>query len=118
MKVYSSPLPAPAFNFDTWRKDEDDYIEILRGWLRDHGYKHRLTGKVVRFPVADGYAQYMVMDGRSMVHLPLLDAYQIPDAHARGLRVRDIDALLAADRRMAELFGKSKHAKSGDGRRA
>jgi len=56
----------------------------LLTWLQSNGYKGKLTGEVVRFSVADGYAEYMVADkGRScdLIHLPYWDAYQLPYAH-------------------------------------
>lgn len=77
-------------------KAEADYIERLATWLRSTR-QGELVGKVVRFPAADSYAQYMVASEKPLhlVHLPIGDAWQIPAAHARGLRLSDIRALLA-----------------------
>jgi hypothetical protein len=47
--------------------------------------------RVMSFPVADGKACYFVKSEKPLVlqHIPLGDAYQIPDAHLRGLRPAD-----------------------------
>ena len=47
---------------------------------------------IVRFPVADGFAVYRVVDDNPLTlqHIPIGDRYQIPDAHIRGLREEDI----------------------------
>lgn len=52
---------------------------------------------VVRFPRADGYAIYRVVeldgpDGEPLLqHVPFGDAYRLPAAHVRGLRKEDIE---------------------------
>jgi hypothetical protein len=102
--VFAPPASIPAPDFSDFivegRYDREadkqatgKYLAALRTWLKDHGYKHRLTGKLVAFPVADGCAQYMIINGTRIMYLPLGDAWQIPDAHARGLRATDLAAL-------------------------
>jgi len=52
---------------------------------------------VIRFPQADGYAMYRVVeleddDGEPVLqHIPIGDAYRIPAAHIRGLRTEDVE---------------------------
>lgn len=113
MKVYSTPVPAPEFEESMvdgrYSHEKDDevterYIAQVKTWLTDHGYHHKLTGEVVRFPIADGYAQYMVANATTLIWLPLGDAWQIPDAHARGLRISDIKAEIDRARKFRELF--------------
>lgn len=96
--VYRCPVPEPEwseyevagkFSHDKMAEVDAAYIARCKQWLNDNGFKHKLTGEIIRFPVADGYAQYMVMDGTKIMHLPLMDAYSIPAAHARGLRVAE-----------------------------
>jgi len=64
------------------------------------------AGEELNFPMGDGYAQYILLDYRQMVFLNVMDAYQISDAHARGLRKADVVNLILADRAMAEHFAK------------
>ncbi len=88
MKVYNVPkeVPAPTVDFKNWDmekhiKDEDNHIRALTQWLRKNGYTGKNTGKVVRFQVADGYAQYMLAEGRKsvLIHLPYGDAWNYQD---------------------------------------
>lgn len=94
MKCYSVPEGVPAYEFSLtdWQKTDKDYIEAVAAKLREMGYTGEHTGKLYREPVADGNAVYMVMHGRTLalVHLPIGDAWQIPEAHMRGLRKADI----------------------------
>jgi hypothetical protein len=52
-----------------------------------------LVGRVVKFQVADGYAEYMVACQKplQLLHIGTGDYYQIPAAHMRGLIVEDIE---------------------------
>jgi hypothetical protein len=101
MKVYATPkdITPPAFEDamvdGKYSMEKDDeltqrYFEELRAWLKRNNCTHRKAGLIVRFPVADGCAQYMIMNATSMIWLPLGDAWQIPDAHARGLRISEL----------------------------
>jgi hypothetical protein len=115
MKSYSVPEGVKIPDFDDYLVDgrysmtKDDevtgkFLTDLAETLRGMGYTGNLTGKVVYFPVADGAAQYMVAQGRKtiLIHLPLHDAWHIPAAHMRGLRVADIKRLATAP----SLFGR------------
>jgi len=116
MKTFSSPIPAPPFNvratYAQARAEEADYIAAVATALRGMGWVGPLTGEVVRFPIADGYALYMVAEpppktrgaAMSLVHLPLGDAWAIPAAHARGLRKADIVKMVAQRRSIEKLF--------------
>src|SRR3990172_1715372 len=101
--VYSPPkgFEAPAITMEDyrdqrWEAIEAEYIERLAACARDVQCSEPdpIIGKVVRFPYADGYAQYLVWSVRplQLVHLDLGDGWAIPDAHARGLRLTDIRA--------------------------
>ena len=88
MMVYALPLGCPApqvdyTNFDLNRvtNDERRHRLALQAHLINLGYTGKNTGKIVNFPVADGYAQYMIMEhGKTfaLVHLPYGDAYKFP----------------------------------------
>ncbi len=84
------------------------FVERLQQWCVTNGSGAKdLLGEIVRFPVGDGAAEYMVYKTKplSLIHLPLHDSWQIPEAHARGLRVADIRGQVQADKRMAKLLG-------------
>jgi hypothetical protein len=46
-----------------WEKRDQDYIERLAAWVKETSKSSDpIIGKIVRFGVADGYAQYMVLN--------------------------------------------------------
>jgi hypothetical protein len=51
---------------------------------------------VISFPVGDGKAYYHVKSERPLVlqHIPCAGAYQISDAHMRGLTLDDVKQLM------------------------
>lgn len=86
MKVYSTPIPAPAYNwkagFNELIAREKAHKKQVAQWLRDNGYTGPHTGRVIGFGVGDGTAQYMIGDkgkGGILIHLPYGDAYQYRD---------------------------------------
>jgi hypothetical protein len=62
----------------------------------------------VRFPVADGYAFYAVISRKPLTlqFIPYQDAWEIPDAYVRGLRLQDVDNLLNRESVIKGLFSK------------
>ena len=112
-KVFRAPIEPPAFNYATWREDGDRYIKELRALARKNARgSNLLVGEVIRFQVADGYAQYMVwsVSPLNLVHIDLMDGYRIPDAHARGLRLADVKAMVERDKAIAALFAEKEKA--------
>jgi hypothetical protein len=88
MKVYSVPEAVPFAEPDyktyDWKAEqarEERHMADLKKHLVEMGYKGKHTGKIVRFGVADGSAQYMLADGKGvygpsfLIHLPYGDAY-------------------------------------------
>lgn len=98
--------------YDMKKDDElrEKFIGDLREWLRIHepefGHDDAI-GCVVRFPIADGSAEYMVkrMKPVELLWLPLGDAWQIPEAHERGLRASDVRQLVDTARAYSNMFG-------------
>ena len=98
MKVFALPaeVPAPTVdyrNFDLNRvtNDERRHRLALQAHLHKLGYTGKNTGKTVGFPVADGYAQYMIAEAGktfALIHLPYGDAYQFQ--YANRLTKRDV----------------------------
>lgn len=114
-KVYSCPESVQFSghsyqNFDL--KAEEAKItahkEQLKKWLLDQGYNGEYTGEVIKFNVADGYAQYMVGDkgtngrGFILIHLPYWDAYQFN--YVGKLSKADIVYNIKTQRKMDEFF--------------
>lgn len=98
------------FDLDTCNKVEADFIESLRTWVKANRVgAGDLMGQLVHYPVADGSATYMVVGTNpcALMHIPLGDAWQIPEAHMRGLRTQDIRADVQRAQRIAALFAKS-----------
>ena len=54
----------------------EEFVATLRSWLAKAGYVGEGVGEVFRFPLAGGYATYMVaqVDPPMVIHLPLGDA--------------------------------------------
>ena len=64
-------------------KDSERYIKELTNHIKDMGYKGKNVGEIIRFAVADGYAEYMVLSMKplKLIHLPLMDTYEFPYVH-------------------------------------
>ena len=60
-----------------YRKAEEKFVDDLRNFVIQRK-KGKYIGKVVKFPVADGYARYMVASVKplELVWMPLDDEYQ------------------------------------------
>ena len=95
MNIYAVPpqVPAPTMSFSDFAdtgayveaidKAETQHKDDLKQWLNANGWSGKHTGRIVKFGIADGYAQYMIAQsgrgtGRStmLIHLPYGDAYQ------------------------------------------
>lgn len=65
-----------------------------------------LVGKLVRFQIADGYAEYMVASQKplQLIYLDIGDGYQIPNPHMRGLNVADIRELVEREEALTKMF--------------
>lgn len=102
--AYLSPIDPPRFNTETWRQDEDNYIEKCRAICRENG-DHPLLGEVIKWGRADGYAMYMVYNVKpfQLIHLPLGDAYQVEDALIRGLRLKDVQEMIDYEKMIQEI---------------
>ena len=108
-EIYSAPkevrLPKLDFsNMQDYNKDCNRYISDLVKHIKDMGYKGKNVGEIVKFSVADGYAEYMVLSMKPMrlVHIPLGDAYEFQYAHL--MTAKEINQKLDAQNRLAQLF--------------
>ena len=96
----------PKFDMQAYDHAQDQYVRKLAEYARRHTPGNDLVGEVVRFGVADGYARYMVWKTKplQLIHLGLGDSYSIPEAHARGLRLKDIKEMINTERTIRNLF--------------
>jgi hypothetical protein len=83
---------------------EEAWIKKLREWCIKNG-SGQFAGEIVRYGVADGYAQYMVYKMRplSLIHLPTRDGYHFD--YADRWNATDIKQMVARQKAMAKLFG-------------
>ena len=97
-------FPQP-YNHEEYQKNEDKYIVDLKKELKSMGYKGKNFGEILKFQVADGYAEYMVVSMRplKLMHLPLGDAYSFGYAHL--LTSKEVNEQIKRQKALLELFG-------------
>lgn len=79
------------------------------GWEDHHRRQERLLeevrgrGTVLQFPVADGYAMYLVVSEKPLTlqHVPFCDGYQVSAATIRGVTMREVEQQRERDRQDA-----------------
>lgn len=91
---YAPPehLTPPAFdpqNHAQYNEQCDAFEKSVSDWCRAESNCPD-AGKIISFPIADGKARYAIYNYRTLIHLATGDAYDIPDAHMRGLKKDDI----------------------------
>lgn len=81
---FKNTVPDIFQNQDKYQELEDKWLEDLQAWIKKNFRGGKYIGRTIRFGVADGSAQYMVMKlgaKPELIHLPLMDAYQFEYAH-------------------------------------
>lgn len=112
-KAYSPPknIPVPLWDFNCSVEEnfekEQSFIKVLKDYCHDKGSKSKYTGKILRWGVADGYAQYMVFSLKPLVliHLPIGDAWHMDACLLRNLKMKDVKELIDSQERLAKFFG-------------
>ena len=106
--IYEVPdsIKVPLFNWNDLDKYEDEVSKFyynLRTYLLDNE-NTKNVGKVIKFPVADGCAEYMVasMKPLTLIHLPLMDKWEFQYAHL--LTPKEVNQKIESDEAMAKLF--------------
>lgn len=108
--IYKTPteIKVPEINFEniTSNKYEEEcnaYIQALKDFVtkRKSG---KNVGEIIQFPVADGYAQYMVASMRplELIHIPLWDGYVFQ--YAKNLTPKDVQEQIDNAKALAKLF--------------
>jgi hypothetical protein len=115
MKVYALPkelaFDDPDFrNYDAdkERDRETEHLAKVKDWLIKNGYTGKYTGEELAEPHADGYARYLLADGRKsyLIHLPYGDAWDNPNV--RYLPKREVIKRIEARKRINALFAEKR----------
>lgn len=107
-KIFSAPStikkPVMDFtNFEAYKADNERFVNELKEVLLKRK-KGKNVGEIIRFPVADGYAEYMVASMRplELVHLPLYDAWHFE--YVDRLTAADVKAKITQQKNLQKLF--------------
>lgn len=110
LKVYAPPkeITPPSWasykDVQLYNKAEENYTNSIIDFCKKYGKgKHR--GDVVRFPVADGYAVYVIYSESPMelIHDESGDAYQY--MYVERLTKKDILQLAESYNKLKKMFG-------------
>lgn len=109
MAKVTDQLQGPSFQpLNTYNQRVQDWIEDLAIEYGD-GIQ-TLQGEVIKFPVADGYARYIVtfIDDATgeieLAHLAMDDTYQVPDYQLLGIDYGVLEQLVARERALRAMF--------------
>lgn len=115
-EIFNAPgevkLPPTVFqDYKNWEKNENDYIERLKTYLKNDGYTGKNVGEIIRFPVCDGYALYMVLSMRPLrlIHLELGDCWSFQYDYL--LTAKEVNQKIDGMKRMDELFRRNAESK-------
>jgi hypothetical protein len=107
-KVLSAPAevgdtPRLDLASDAYLKAENEYIDKVIAWAKMNG-RGDCTGEEIMFPVADGFARYIVLSIRpvQLIHLAVGDAWQFQ--YVERLTAKDVKSQVAHTRMRNRLF--------------
>lgn len=108
-KIYKAPdtIKKPTYNFGDGYKvmqaEEKRYEEEVRAWCRKEG-GGKLSGEIISFPHADGYALYMVFALRplELIHLEIGDEWQ--SQFAELMTAKKVKEMVESKKAMEKLF--------------
>lgn len=115
VKIYSAPkgirepqIDYVNFTHKQMEQEETRYINEVKQYIINSGYKGKNVGAIIQFPVADGYAQYMVVSMKplQLMHLPLGDAWHYQ--YVNRLTASDIKKQIDSSKAMSKLFSSKK----------
>jgi len=108
-KIYNVPkeVKVPEFNFATIKEYDADlkkFKDELKDWCVKRNPNQECVGEIIKFPVADGYAEYMVAAVKpvQLIHLPIWDAWHFQ--YAGRLTKKDVVEKVAQQQALAKLF--------------
>lgn len=99
------PLEGEKYYPDTMNR-QDTMLRKLQE-VSDNLPEGEVVGALLYFPVADGNAIYRVEKASplTLAHVPAGDAWHIPEAHLRGIRLEDVKRQLASAKKIKRMFG-------------
>jgi hypothetical protein len=110
-KIFSPPseIIIPTLDWKDipkYKAECEKYIQDLKDYFKRYAPDVEEIGEIVKFPVADGYALYMVatLKPLELVHIPTWDAYEFQ--YANRLTKKDILLQIKRDRDLQKLFPK------------
>lgn len=86
---------------------EEEQAELDKIWNKSLALPaDQILEGVLRFPVADGYAFYVVTKEKPLTvqWVPFGDQWSAPDPLIRGLNRNDVEQMLHRERKLKELF--------------
>ncbi len=91
------------YNWEEMDRLEKEAVENAREKLSCDEF----VGEIIRFQIADGYAQYLIKSKSplQLIHLGFGDSYQALPATIRGLNKSDIKEMLRRSKALAKMFG-------------
>lgn len=112
MKVYDLPegieYKPDYMNYDhkVEEQRQEEVTAKTKAWLLQNGFNGPNSGKTVSFGVADGYAIYMLAEGRKsfLIHLPFVDGYHYRDVEF--LPKREILRRIKQEEGLKAIFGR------------
>jgi hypothetical protein len=111
-KIFNPPssIIQPEFdwkNIDAFYSAQEKYISDLKDFCLKRK-KGKDVGEVIKFQVADGYAEYMIASLRplELIHIPVADAYKFP--YIERLTEADIVQKLDFQNKLKKLFNSNK----------
>jgi hypothetical protein len=109
IKVWAPPqdIPVPEFSpaesWDKYNERVKTFINRVRAWAEKTG-SGDLAGKLVSFPVGDGYAQYVVWKPTHVIHLPVGDKWHFQ--YIERLKAADIRENVRQNEAIEKIFTK------------
>lgn len=103
LEVGIRPQIKQPFNMVEYMKDEREYVRKVQEYAKASGNCAE-AGEVIKFQVADGYAQYVVLTIKpvTLIHLPIGDAWHLQ--YANRLTAKDVRVEVARAKKFREIF--------------
>jgi len=92
-------------DMEAYDKAQEEWKEQLSKWCKENS-SDKYAGEIINEPVADGYAEYMILKLKpvALIHLPLGDSYYFRWAHR--WTAKDIREKIQQDKAWKELVNK------------
>jgi len=110
-EIYNAPeeVKQPTIDWSNYDHEKyqaacDKYLQALKAKLQEMGFRGKNVGEVVKFPIADGYAMYMVISMRPLrlMHIPLGDSYHYPNVDL--MTAQRIQEVIDAQKALEEMI--------------